>query len=103
VAPLTTQNSGPTGSSTRTSSQGLSCCQAQSSMPTSRRRLPLPRCTSSEPARVQVGLGEHERLVDPQPGAPGHDGQAAQRRPWTPSPAWRITVTISSIVGGSAG
>jgi hypothetical protein len=25
------------------------------------------------------------------------------RRPWTLSPAWRITVTISSIVGGSAG
>ena len=26
-----------------------------------------------------------------------------RRRPWTPSPAWRMTVTISSIVGGLAG
>jgi hypothetical protein len=29
-------------------------------------------------ARVQVGLGERERLVDPQAGAPQHDDQAAQ-------------------------
>jgi hypothetical protein len=29
-------------------------------------------------ARVQVGLGERERLVDAQPGAPAHDDQPAQ-------------------------
>ena len=29
-------------------------------------------------ARVQVGLGERERLVDPQAGSPEHDDQAAQ-------------------------
>jgi hypothetical protein len=28
--------------------------------------------------RIQVGLGERERLVDAQPGAPQHDDQAAQ-------------------------
>ena len=78
-APLTTQNSGPTGSSTRASSQGSSCSHAQSSMPTSRRRPPLPRRTSSDPRRaVQVGLGERERLADAQAGAPQHDDQPAQ-------------------------
>jgi hypothetical protein len=29
-------------------------------------------------ARVEVGLGERERLVDAQPGAPEHDDQPAQ-------------------------
>jgi len=47
VVPLMTQNSGPEGSSRRRSSQGWSSCHPQSSMPTSRRRPPLPRRTSS--------------------------------------------------------
>src|SRR3954469_6877804 len=54
-------------------------------------------------ARVEVGLGECERFADAQASAPEHDDEPRSRRPWTPSPAWRITVTISSIVGGSAG
>jgi hypothetical protein len=29
-------------------------------------------------ARIEVGLGERERLADPQPSAPQHDDQAAQ-------------------------
>ena len=52
VGPVMTQNSGPTGSSTRTSSHGWSSSQAQSSMPTSRRRPPLPRRTSTAPRRA---------------------------------------------------
>jgi hypothetical protein len=54
-------------------------------------------------ARIEVGLGERERLADPQPSAPQHDDQAAQ-------PAAVDTVTGAaqhgddlSIVGGSAG
>ena len=47
-----TQNSAPTGSSRRRSIQGFrGCPQAHSSMPTSRRRPPLPRRTSSAPRR----------------------------------------------------
>jgi hypothetical protein len=43
--------SGPMGSSRRRSSHGWSSCHPQSSSPTSRRRPPLPRRTSSEPRR----------------------------------------------------
>ena len=51
VVPLMTQRRGPTGSSRRMSSQGPSCSHPHVSMPTSRRRPPLPRRTSSEPRR----------------------------------------------------
>jgi len=63
VAPLTTQNSGPTGSSTRASSRGSSCSHAQSSMPTSRRRPPLPRSTSSDPRRASRSASEPRRVA----------------------------------------
>jgi len=51
VGPSMMQNSGPTGSSALALSHGRRCSQAQSSMPTSRRRPPLPLRTSSEPRR----------------------------------------------------
>ena len=54
-------------------------------------------------ARVEVGLGERERLADRRPARQSTTIRPRRRRPWTPSPACRITVTISSIVGGSAG
>ena len=54
-------------------------------------------------ARIQVSLGERERLVDPQAGSPQHDDQAAQPATVHAVSGGRITVTISSIVGGSAG
>ena len=54
-------------------------------------------------ARVEVSLGERECLVDPQVGAPEYDDSARNRRPWTLSPAARMTAMISSTVGGSAG
>jgi len=51
-------------------------------MPTSRRRPALPRRTQQRAAtRIQVGLGERERLVDAQPGPPEHDDEAAQAPP----------------------
>ena len=49
VGPAITQNSAPTGSSTRASSQGRSCSQPHGSMPISRRRPPLPRRTRIDP------------------------------------------------------
>ena len=53
--------------------------------------------------RVEVALAERERLLDAQPAAPEHDDQRPQPKPWRSSAAWRITATISSTVGGSAG
>ena len=47
-------------------------------MPTSRRRPPLPPYQQRAAARVKVGLGKCERLVDAQAGSPKHDDQAAQ-------------------------
>jgi hypothetical protein len=41
--------------------------------------------------RVQVGLGERERLADAQTGAPEHHDRPRRRRPWTPSLALRMT------------
>ncbi len=49
--PLITQNSGPTGIRSRARSHGSNGSKPQSSMPTSRRRPPLPRRTSSDPRR----------------------------------------------------
>jgi hypothetical protein len=53
-------------------------------------------------ARVEVGLGNGERLADPQALQSTTIGPRS-RRPWTPSPARRVRVTISSIVRGIAG
>jgi len=78
VAPLMTQNGGPTGSSTRASIQGASCSHAQSSISTSRRRPLFAPDQQRIATRIQIGLGERERLVDRQAGAPQHDDQAAQ-------------------------
>ena len=49
--PLIMQNNGPTGICSRARGHGSSCSKPQSSMPTSRRRPPLPRRTSTEPRR----------------------------------------------------
>lgn len=51
VGPSMMQNSGPTGSSARAFSHGRICSQPHSSMPTSRRRPPLPLRTSTDPRR----------------------------------------------------
>ena len=54
-------------------------------------------------ARIEVTLVEVERLLDPQPGAPENDDQSSNAVTGTPSPAARMTATISSTRGGSAG
>jgi RNA polymerase sigma factor (sigma-70 family) len=55
----------PIGSLNRRSSHGCNSCHPHVSMPTSRRRPPLPRRTSSAPAPViEVGFGQCECFVD---------------------------------------
>ena len=54
VGPRSTQKNGPTGSPTRCSSQGRSCCQPHSSMPTSRRR---------PPASQEQGVGKQRETI----------------------------------------
>jgi hypothetical protein len=54
-------------------------------------------------ARFEVALVEVERLLDPDPGAPENYDESRMRSPATPSPATRMTATISSTRGGSAG
>jgi hypothetical protein len=66
VAPLTTQNSRPMGSSSRVRSQGASCSQG----PVVHADLAAPAALAAPhqqrtAARVEVGLGQRERLVDP--------------------------------------
>jgi hypothetical protein len=48
-------------------------------MPTSRRRSFFPCLTRIAPAPlIEIGLGQRQRLVDPQPGAPEHDDQTVE-------------------------
>ena len=54
-------------------------------------------------ARVEVELGQRQRFLDAQPGAPQDHDQRAHSVAVEVSPAWRMTATISSVRGGSAG
>jgi hypothetical protein len=54
-------------------------------------------------ALAQVGLGERARLMDPQPPRHSTTISARSRTPCLSTGVWRITATISSTVGGSAG
>jgi len=59
---------------------GSRCAQAQRSIPTSRRlSLSVPD-EHGAAVGVEVGLVEHKRFADPQPGAPEHYDHAAQRQ-----------------------
>ena len=78
VAPLMTQNSGPMGSATRSSSQGWSSCQPQSSMPTSRRAALAAADEQRAAALIEIGLGEVERFLDAQSGSSKDDAKAAE-------------------------
>jgi hypothetical protein len=82
VGPSMMQNSGPAGSATRAVSQGRSCSQPQASMPISRRRPPLPRRTSRDPAADREALAQRERLLDPQPPRQSTAITARSRKPW---------------------
>ena len=61
VGPLMMQNSGPTGICRRGSSHGCSSSQPQASMPTSRRRPPLPRRTNTGRSRGGASDDAHGR------------------------------------------
>src|SRR3954453_3253388 len=104
VGPLMTQNSGPTGSSRRTSIQRCRCSQAHASMPASRRRPPLPRRTSRAPRRWSRSdsLSASASWIR-SPARHSTTIRPRSRHPWRPSPAARMTAAISSTVGGSAG
>ena len=103
MAPLTTQNSGPTGSSTHPEPglKLLPCPVVHPDLAAAAALAAAHEQRSAPP--IQVGFPERERLVNPQAGAPEHYDQPAQPAPVGPSPAWRIIATISSTVGGSAG
>jgi hypothetical protein len=104
VRPLMTQNSGPIGSATRAISHGSSSCQPQSSIPISRRRPPLPRRTRIEPRRRSRSASRSASASSMRrPARHNTTISPRSRRPCRPSPAMRITATISSTVGGSAG
>jgi hypothetical protein len=104
VGPSITQNSGPTGSCVRLRSHGRSAFQAHMSMPTSRRCPPLPCCTRTEQrfASKSVSVSASASWIR---SAARHSTtiSARTRKPWRSSPAWRMTATISSTVGGLRG
>jgi hypothetical protein len=53
--------------------------------------------------RARAAFGERERLLDAQPARQSTMIIARSHHPWRSSAVWRMTATISSIVGGSAG
>jgi hypothetical protein len=64
VGPWMTHRSVLTGSAARSSSQGWSCCHAHRSMPTSRRRPPLPLRMSTAPRPESRSVsGFHRALL----------------------------------------
>ncbi len=103
VGPSITQNSGPTGSrpALEPGSELLQAPFVHADLAAAAALAVADQDRAA--ARVEVALGERERLLDPQPGAPQTTITARSRAPWRSSPAWRITATISSTVGGSAG
>jgi hypothetical protein len=66
------------GSSTRILSHGSSCSHAQSHADLAAAAALAAPHQQRPATRVQVGLGERERLTDPQAGAPEHDDRPAQ-------------------------
>jgi hypothetical protein len=54
-------------------------------------------------ARLEVVLADSECLVMRSPARQSSTISARMRAPWAASPAWRMTATISSTVGGSSG
>jgi len=82
VGPSMMQNSGPAGSTIRSVSQGRRLSQPHPSIPTSRRRPPLPRRTSTEPRRGQ-DRAHSERAP------PGREGLRAKASRSSPAAASR--------------
>jgi hypothetical protein len=99
------QNSGPTGSLARASSQGAAVFPApliHADLAPAAALAAANQQRSAPP--LEVALGDGERLLEPQHGAPPDPRSSrAVLWPWRSSPVWRIAATISSTVGGSAG
>jgi hypothetical protein len=90
------------GRSTRVANHGCSCSQAQSSMPTSRRRPPLPWRTSSEPRRGSRSASPSASASwIRSPARRNTTMSARSRAACGPVPAWRMTAMIT--VGGRPG
>jgi hypothetical protein len=104
VGPWITHNTVPIGSSRRISSHGSSCSHAQRSIPTSRRLPPFPRRTSTAPRERSRSLSwsEGASLIR-SPARQSSTISARSRWPSARSLIVRMTATISSTVGGSAG
>ena len=100
----TMQNSGPGARPTRRTLHTVRCSQPQSSIPTSRRRPFLPLRTSSAPR-----LGSRSPSASSSaswirsPARQSTTISPRTRKPLAPSLAVRMTATISSTRGGSAG
>ena len=79
VGPSITQNSGPTGSFARSTSQGRSCSKpplvhADLAPTTALAAADEDRAT----ARIEVGFRKRQRLLDPKPAAPKDDDHGAE-------------------------
>ncbi len=97
-------NVGATGSSVRASSHGCSCSHAHSSIPTSRRRPPLPRRTSSEPRRRSRSASPSARASWMRsPACHSTTNQSAQTTSVQAVADLAHNRNDSSIFGGSAG
>ena len=96
-----TADSCPTGSVVLTSSHGWSCCQPQRSIPTSRRRPPLPLRTRTPPRPGSRSVSARASASPIRnPARQRITISARSRAPSARSSAARITATSSSIVGG---
>jgi hypothetical protein len=103
IGPLIVESSGPTGSGSRSSSHG--CSRSTPTRPCRPRdaRLPLPADEQGAAALIEIGLGKRERFWMRSPARHKITISPRSRRPWASSPAARITATICSTLGGSAG
>ena len=92
------------GLETSVAPEALIADHAQVSMPTSRRRSPFPCLAKIEPRRWSrsVSVSDSASWIR-SPARQSATIRAVRRWPWRSSPAWRMTATISSMVGGSAG
>ena len=99
-----TQNSGPTGSSNAVSQPGLERRPSPRVHTDLSPAIVLPCLTKNEPRRGSrsVSVSDSASWIR-SPARHSTTIRALRRWPWRVCPAWRITATISSTLGGSAG
>ena len=104
VGPWVTQNSAPSGRVARTSRYGVNWSHADRSMPTSRRRPPLPSRTVRAPrARSRSVSARSSASLTRSPARQSTMMSARRRAPSALLLVARMTALISSTGGGSAG